>query len=485
MPMERRETREANQNSQAPEICTDGFLKGYARLHWIAARASGKDRGGFKQLMHHLNVHNLKRAFRGIAGNKAAGVDGITKREYGKQLEENIAKLHERIHSKAWRPKPSREVLIPKPQGGVRPLAVGCMEDKIVQTLTARILEAVYDSKFHRNSFGFRPGKSAHMAIQKLYASINQRRKRCVVVEMDIKSFFNSVKHDWLMQQLQREIADTHFLGVVYKLLTASTLHEDGQLAENTLGTPQGSPVSPVLANICLHYLLDTWFDENYGGKGEMVRYADDAVFVFSDIQTATNFQVALKQRMAVAGLELNDAKSGLLVFNLHKPQGTVPFLGFEFYWGLAQVNKPTLKVKTATKSLGRSLQAFDNWLKENRNRVKTQRLLRGAAAKVRGHFRYFGVTFNQHSLISFFLTCQRHLFKWLNRRSQRPSYTWEGLCKVLNYLKFPAPPLGYMLLDITKFSSAVNLLPKSRMRKLRKSGSERSVGRSYRPAFT
>lgn len=474
------------QDRQASEICADGFLKGYARLHWIAASAQKDGTKKMQQLMHHFNAHNLKRGFQSLAGNKAAGIDKVTKREYQKNIDANIEKLSTDISSKKWRPKPSREVLIPKPQGGFRPLAVGCLEDKIVQTLAARILDAVFEPRFKRFSYGFRPKQSAHMAIHKLYKSIEKRSQSCVVVEMDIANFFGAMSHQWLMTQLGNHIDDKHFLGVIWKMLKASTLHENGILAENVLGTPQGSPVSPILANIYLHFLLDTWFEDNFGHQAEMVRYADDAVFVFADMQAATQFQTALRARMAEGSLALNESKSGIVIFNKRSPKGIVPFLGFEFYWGTSRVDKRTLKLKTSTKKLGKAIQAFTEWMKANRNRMKAAKLWRIAASIIRGHFNYFGLVFNQNALNHFHQGCLEAMYKWLNRRSQKRSFDWEAFKRKMLFLNFPNPPLGQLLKNITAVALfAAKHLPKSRMRKLRTSGSERSAGRASRPAFT
>jgi group II intron reverse transcriptase/maturase len=272
-------------------------------------------------LFHHLNSDNLRQAFRELDGSRACGIDGVTKQQYQVTLESNLRALHHTIRCGGWRPRPSREVLIPKPQGGTRPLAVGCLEDKIVQTLTARILEAIYEPLFHRHSYGFRRGKSAHQALGRLHRVITERRQKCVVVEMDIEKFFNSVSHDWLVQKLKLKIADEHFLRLIHRMLRGSILHEDGSLAETERGTPQGSPVSPMLANICLHYLLDEWFDANYSDKGQFIRYADDAVFVFTDEATARSFQEVLQGRLQQAGLSLNIAKSAIVPFSVTAPK--------------------------------------------------------------------------------------------------------------------------------------------------------------------
>ena len=189
----------------------------------------------------------------------------------------------------------------------MRPLAIGCLEDKIVQGLVAKILEAVYEPRFHRESYGFRPRRSAHQALGSVYGEINKRGKYTVVVEMDIEKFFNNINHDKMMNFLEERISDKAFLRLVRRMLRNSILSEDGNIINNTTGTPQGSPVSPILANIYLHHVLDEWFDKNYIGCAYMVRYADDAVFIFGDVKIAEKFKAELAQRFAEYGLKLND----------------------------------------------------------------------------------------------------------------------------------------------------------------------------------
>ena len=486
--MERREARRVNPSQATPQAPTAGPFRGYERLDWIRSAADRQRREGTRlnNLMHHLSEHNLRQAFRELDGSRASGVDGVTKSQYQQNLEANLEALHDTIRGGGWGPRPSREVLIPKPQGGFRPLAIGCLEDKIVQTLMARILEAIYDPQFHRHSYGFRRGKSAHQAVGRLYSVIDQRHRNCVVVEMDIEKFFNSVDHEWLMQKLAERISDTHFLRLIRRLLRNSVLHENGTLADNERGTPQGSPVSPVLANICLHYLLDEWFAQNYSGKGEFVRYADDAVFVFKDEEEAQTFQAALVERMKEAGLNLNLDKSGIVSFNAAAPRGTISFLGFELYWGYAEGGlKRTLKLKTSAKKLGRSISAFTDWIKAIRNRKPTKEIWRMAAAKLRGHFAYFGVCFNQPKLNHFYQACKEALYKWLNRRSQKRSFNWERFKQRLLFMPLPRPPSGPELIDVkSEHRTERKHQPKSRMREIRTSGSERSASRK-RLAFT
>jgi len=476
-----------SQYSLTPEVCEDGPFKGYVKLHWIRSAAEKRRAEKVRALAHHLNPANLRRAFRELDGSRACGVDGVTKQHYQVKLESNLRALHDTIRCGGWRPRPSREVLIPKPQGGTRPLAIGCLEDKIVQKLTARILEAVYEPLFHRHSFGFRQGKSAHDALARLYKVIREKRKSCVVLEMDIEKFFNSVDHEWLMQKLELKIGDVHFLQLIRRMLRGSILHEGGALAETERGTPQGSPVSPVLANICLHHLLDEWFVENHAESGEFIRYADDAVFVFKDEQTANAFRAHLTARLNEAGLSLNLDKSGVVPFSAKAPVGFVSFLGFDFYWGRNANGERTLKLKTSSKKLNRCMKEFTDWVKDTRNMKPTGALWLDAAAKLRGHYAYFGVFSNQPKLAQFYYTCIGSLFRWLNRRSQKPSFTWAKFNRKLWFNPLPKPPSGDALIDLTSSCrSERNHQPKSRMREIRQSGSVRGLDRSmYRSRST
>ena len=484
--MERRARRSVAPSKKAPLTHADGSMSGYVRLDWIRSAAFDPRGEKMRSLMHHLNAHNLKRACRSLAGNKATGIDHVTKEVYQEHLEENIAALERSIRGGGWRPRPAREALIPKPQGGTRPLAIGCMEDKIVQTLVARILEAIYEPIFHRHSYGFRRGKSAHQALGRVYEVIDARRHNCTVVEMDIEKFFNSVSHDWLMRTLEQRIEDAHFLRLIRRLLRNSILHVDGRLAETVAGTPQGSPASPVLANICLHYLVDDWFTKNWSDKGQFVRYADDAVFVFTDESEAHAFKQALLSRLSEAGLKLNVDKTHVVPFSAKKPQGTISLLGFQLYWGTRYRSRnKTLKLKTMPKRLYRSMQAFYRWIKAERNRRNLTTLWRLAALKLRGHYNYFGVRFNEAKLSYFHYTCIGALYKWINRRSQKRSYTWEQFERRLFFHPLPRPPRGNELINtLFEHGAERNHKPKSRMREIRTYGSVRSAGPKT-PVFT
>lgn len=483
MPMERRGARGVAPSSSEVPIHAEGSFTGYSRLDWIHKAAAERPMERFTSLVHHFNEANLRQAFRELDGSKSPGIDRVTKDQYRNNLDGNVEALVESLREGRWRPQPSRQVLIPKPQGGTRPLAVGCLEDKIVQTLAARILEAVFEPLFSRHSYGFRRNKSAHQAVGRLYELIQGAAERCTVVEMDIEKFFDSMDHEWLMQRIESRIADPNFLRLIRTLLRADVLKVDGKIYPTELGTPQGSPVSPILANIYLHFLLDEWFHTNHRSRGRMIRYADDAVFVFDDPTAAEKFRDGLIERMAEGKLRLNLDKSAIVPFSRRKPQGTVAFLGFELYWGRDAAKRRFLKLKTQPKRLARSVQAFTDWIKTSRNRMKLDRLWKIARAKIQGHFNYFGVRTNSAKLSHFYVDCVGALFKWLNRRSQRRSFNWERFERRLSFNPLPTPPASEELRDVFSERGSLKHTTKSRMREIRTSGSVRSA--SHRLVFT
>lgn len=469
-----------------PEACSAGSFKGYTKLDAINLAAKRNSGAVFNNLLHHINHQNLLQAFRQCDGNKAVGVDQVTKAKYRENLAGNIEKLAEEIYRGGWRPRPSREVLIPKAQGGFRPLAIGCLEDKIVQKVMAKILEAVFDPTFASESYGFRSGKTAHEALSALYKKVDERSDSAVVVEMDIEKFFNTMDHELLMEFIQKRISDHHILRLIRRMLRNSTLSETGELIDNITGAPQGSPVSPVLANIYLHYLLDKWFREEWGSKGHMVRYADDAVFIFTSKEDAAEFQIALKERLEQKGkLRLNEEKSGLISFNTKLAENELPFLGFHLYWGRLITGRRILKCKTAPKRIANSIQKFKEWIKSIRHRKPLDTIWDLVKAKLRGHYQYYGVSFNGAKLNYYYYTVVGLTFRWLNRRSQKRSFTPERFARRLMFKPLPKPIRGAALLDITRTTGTkLKHKPRSRMRELRKYGSNRSGGWQH-PLFT
>jgi group II intron reverse transcriptase/maturase len=403
----------------------------------------------FNNLLHHINVETLREAYNVMDKNKALGVDKVSKEAYGKNLEANLENLYTRIRNGSYKPSPKREVLIPKANGKTRPIEIACFEDKLVDVVVSKILSAVYEPLFIRNSFGFRQHKSAHGAIEACYYSLKDN-KRPFVVEVDFSNFFNTIPHDRLMSMVKKKIADYRFNGLIRRFLKSSTVKSDGSLHKNSCGTPQGGVMSPILANIYLNEVVDQWFLKNYGSYNNIiVRYADDAVFFFKKENDAKDFMLQFKARIEAFGLSLNMDKTKTVNFSKSK-ENSFNFLGFTLYWG-KQNKRRALKVKTQKDKLSRSFKAFYEWIKTNRNRMKLKELWSIAKSKLQGHYNYFGYWMNRQKLVHFYSEAIKALFKWLNRRSQKSSYTWESFSTRLEFNPLPMPPKVDKLMKLGK----------------------------------
>lgn len=379
----------------------------------------------FTNLFKHINTDTLKEAFTNINGRRAVGVDHMTKAEYGKDLEANLENLLKRVKSGTYRPLPKREVLIPKANGKLRPIAIASFEDKLVDWCVGTILQEVYEPLFIRNSFGYRRNKSAHQAIEAAYYSL-EKGIRPHVVEIDFSNFFNTIPHKKLMKIVEKRIADKKFLGLIYRLLTGEILKSSGQTEPGTVGTPQGGIASPILANIYLNEVVDQWFLENHASYNKIiVRYADDAVFFFKERNDAQEFLENLRIRVNSFGIKLNEEKTKILELGKTSQQ-SFDFLGFTFYRG-KQGKRNILKIKTQKDKLIKAIQGFYDWIKQNRNRKKLKDLWAIAKAKITGHLNYYGYWMNNLKVNHFYWEARKSLFKWLNRRSQKRSYTIAG----------------------------------------------------------
>jgi group II intron reverse transcriptase/maturase len=388
-------------------------------------------------------VENFREAFRGVDGKKAKGMDGTTKEEYGNKLDENLENLVKRIHTGTYRPQVKREVLIPKANGKTRPIAISAFEDKLVEWVLGKILNSIYDPIFIRNSFGFRPNKSAHDAIDASYLILKDN-KRPYVVEIDLKSFFNTVSHRKLMKILQKKIIDPRLLGLIARFLKAEIHHATTDVTESSdAGTPQGSIMSPILANVYLHYVLDLWFLQTFASHNAViVRYADDAIFMFDTKSKAENFLKALRGRLAAFELELNEEKTAIIDFT-RGGNGIFHFLGFSLYWAKRYMtSKLTLSIKTHKERLHAKMQAFYEWIKKLRSAVKVQVIWEKVKLKLKGHYNYYGYFCNRRSLWRYYHSVIWSLFKWLNRRSQKESFDWVRFKEIINkYVRLPIPP--------------------------------------------
>jgi len=395
----------------------------------------------FNNLFCHLNMENLREAFHALDGSKAVGIDGITKEQYGQNLEPNLRDLINRLHKGTYRPLPKRAVEIPKADGRKRPLAIASFEDKIVEWWAAKILSTIYEPIFIKHSYGFRPRRSIFDAIKVFFCSLKDN-KRPHVVEIDFTNFFNTVPHKRLIKMLRMRISDRRMISLIARLLQVGIMEMTGDIKQNEVGTPQGAIVSPVLANIYLHYALDEWFMKEYAPKSAiMTRYADDGVFCFKLEEEAKAFQIALKERMTGYKLSLNEEKSGRINFH-RKKKHAFSFLGFTFYWGKDRGSQTQrLKVKTEQKRLDRKIVEYSRWLKANRNRMSTSALWEATNIKLRGHYQAYGVYCNRPRLYAFRYKVIGQLFRWLNRRSQKVSYTWAGFKMRMSQFPLLAPP--------------------------------------------
>ena len=429
-----------------------------SKLQLIAEKASKDSELKFTALMHLINKDSLARCYGRLKSNKAAGIDGVTVKQYGKQLDKNLDDLLTRMKAGKYLPQAVRRVEIPKPgRNEKRSLGIPAVEDKLVQLVMKEILEAIYEQDFLDCSYGFRPNRSCHLAIDRLDKVI-MRQPINYVVDADIKGFFDNVSHYWLLRCLEERIADPKFLLLVRKFLKAGIM--DGkQLLPSKAGTPQGGVISPVLANIYLHYVLDLWFERVFKrkieGQAEMVRYCDDFVVCFEKEEEAKLFMEELKLRLAKFKLEIAEDKSSTVKFGRaawHASRrgggkvATFAFLGFTHYCTRSRRGRFKLGRKTQRKRLSAALKGMSAWLKRVRNRMPLKDWWRIFAWKLRGHYAYFGVSNNSRSLQNVHYHAKRLLYKWVNKRSQKKSMNWEQFSNYLLLNPLPRPKIYYSL---------------------------------------
>ena len=413
-------------------------------LQGIAQKAKEQKKHRFQDLYRMLNEEFLLDCWRHIRKDAAYGVDEVSAREYEKDLQEKIRDLVERLKRGSYRAKLVRRKYIPKGEGKMRPLGIPAIEDKLLQMGVKRILEAIYEQDFLRCSYGYRPGVGALHAIDDLTIKLQFGRYE-YVVEVDIKSYFDNISHEWMVKMLEERIDDGPFLRLIAKWLKAGILEPDGEVVHPVTGTPQGGIVSPVLANVYLHYVLDLWFQKvvkkHCRGEACLIRYADDFVCAFQYQKDAERFYRVLSKRLGKFGLEISVEKTRVMRFSRTDRPGKArfDFLGFEFRWGKDRSGKPNVKRRTSRKKLRGSLKNFTQWCRFSRHQ-RLDVLFKKMNAKLRGYYAYYGVIGNYGRLKEFFREAVRILFKWLNRCSQRRSYNWAGFQELLELFKIEKP---------------------------------------------
>lgn len=413
-------------------------------LRGIANRAVKDPKHVFRNLSGLLTQEHLYNCFFKLRKDAAVGVDKITYEDYKANLQANVADLWGRVRRGSYKAKFVRRKYIPKGGGKMRPLGIPAIEDKLLQLAVKEIMDAIYEQDFLPSSFGYRPKVGARDAVKTISEQIH-RGKINYVVEADIRGFFDNIDHEWMIKMLKERIDDRPFLGLIQKWLRAGILEEDGKVIHPVTGTPQGGIISPIIANIYLHYALDLWFEKEVKtrckGQAFLVRYADDFICAFQNKDEAERFYKILGQRLGKFGLEVAEEKTKVILFCRFKQResGRFDFLGFEFYWGKARNGKNSLRRRTSRKKLKASIANFTEWVKSNRS-VKLPILMKKLNRKLIGYWNYYGIIGNGESLNQFYERVVSLLFKWLNRRSQRKSFTWEKFKKMLmrHYVSTP-----------------------------------------------
>lgn len=432
------------------------------KLHRIAEKARKEPNFKFTSLYHLMNEELLRGCFKRLRKDAAAGIDKMTKDMYAEKLDANLTDLVERLQRMAYIPQPVRRKYIPKPGSAKqRPLGIPCFEDKLVQAGLVRIMETVYEQDFIEDSYGFRPLRSCHKALKALSETVENKPINHIV-EADIKGFFDKVNQEWLMKFLAHRIEDKRIQRMVKRFLKAG-VSEDGSLTDSEEGTPQGGVISPLLANIYLHYALDRWFEKVYRksctGFARLIRYADDFVVCFQHKADAERFREELVKRLGKFGLEVEPTKTKVMEFGRFAVQnadrrgeraGTFDFLGLTHYCGTKRDGKGfRMKRATARKKFIAKLKIFKEWLKKARN-LKTKEIWKTAQAKLRGHYNYYGVTDNLRGIVRFGEEVKKLLLKWLNRRGKKNCLNWDKFQEMLKRYPLPKPRIRVRMFGFT-----------------------------------
>jgi len=417
----------------------------YTKQQRIAELGKRMPDVGFTSLAYYIDLEWMYEAYRMTRKDGSAGVDDVTAEEYEKDLDGHLRTLLERFKSGRYVAPPVKRVYIPKGDGRVRPVGIPTLEDKILQRAVVMLLTPLYEQEFLDCSYGFRPGRSVHQALEDMWGKVMEM-DGCWLLEVDVRNFFGEVKYDHLREFLKERVRDGVVLRTIGKWLKAGVM-EGGVIHYPKEGTPQGGVISPLLSNIYLHRVLDKWFEEEVKPKlhesAELIRFADDYVILFSSEQDAHRVWEVLPKRFGKYGLSLHEGKTRLVDFHCpkgggHKP-GTFDFLGFTHYWDKSRRGKWVMKRKTAAKKLKAAVQRVYVWCKKHRHDpVKDQ--WEALCRKLMGHYGFYGITFNSKGIGRFYEQVKRSWRKWLNRRSRDNDMPWDRFNRMLEHYPLPRP---------------------------------------------
>jgi group II intron reverse transcriptase/maturase len=411
------------------QVMTETKLR---RIAWLSSQDKSKS---FNNLMHLFNEDALTVCYHGLDAKKAIGADGVDKIKYGSRLTENIRELVGKLKNMAYKPGDILEVKIPKEgsPGKTRTLGISNFEDKICQKMMQKTLESIYEPIFLKCSYGFRAGMGCHDALRGLEQHLYENEVENVL-DIDLANFFGTIDRRILTGMLQAKIQDKKLIRYIARMFKAGVLSE-GELIIQDEGVVQGSIASPILANIFAHYVLDEWFEEvvkqHCKGTVALFRYCDDGVICCRYEEDAKRIKTALAKRLEKFKLKLNEEKTKMVRFSKRRlsqnvKQETFNFLGFTFYLGRSRKGRIIPKVKSCGKRISSKLKKVNDWCRDIRNKYKLPVIWKSFCSKLRGHIQYYGVTFNSKAVNLFVRQTVRTMFKWLNRRSQRKSFSWE-----------------------------------------------------------
>ncbi|WP_265022346.1 group II intron reverse transcriptase/maturase [Wolbachia endosymbiont (group B) of Ischnura elegans] len=428
------------------------------KLNQIAVRAKQDKRLKFTSLIHLINVGNLAECYKELKRNKACGIDWVTVEAYGENLKERLEGLVDSMKGKQYQPQPVRRVYIPKAGSKEkRGLGIPSTEDKLVQIMLKKILENIYEANFLDSSYGFRPGRNCHQTVNALDKAVRYKPIN-YIVEVDIKKFYDNIQHKWLMRCLRERITDPNLLWLIKRFLKAGIV-EAGYYEATKQGTPQGGIVSPVLANIYLHYVLDLWLEKKFKPRSrgyiQLIRFCDDFVVCCESKVDAEEFLELLKQRLNKFGLEVSENKTRVVKFGKREWQQAIRekrrtesfnFLGFTHYGAKSRLGRLMMGHKTSKLNLARKLKEIKEWLEKVRGSIRLKDWWQVLKAKLTGHYNYFGISGNYWCLKQFYTSVRKLAFKWINRRSQKKSMTWEQFVHYVEVNPLPKPKIHFSL---------------------------------------